>query len=91
MQEELRKISIEFAKLGGVNDLDEKAVADAVEDTRKLFDLDGDNIVTRDEFADQYMKISGFMSKEDFKSPVTEEQFLASMRYSCPLLFGPEQ
>ena len=87
-EEELQKIAIEFAKLGGMPDMDEDKTKAAVQDTRQLFDLDSDGQVTRKEFADQYMKISGFEDADSFSSPVTEDQFLASMEYSCPLLFG---
>merc|ERR1712086_1005863 len=59
-EEELQKIAIEFAKLGGMPDMDEDKTKAAVSDTRQLFDLDSDGQVTRKEFADQYMKISGF-------------------------------
>lgn len=90
-KEELEKISIEFAKLGGETVLTPSQIEEAVTETMKLFDENGDNVVTRDEFADRYMQISGFTDPEAFKSPVTQEQFMASMRFSLPLLFPAEE
>eukprot|EP00656_Telonema_subtile_P054536 TRINITY_DN8185_c0_g1_i1.p1 TRINITY_DN8185_c0_g1~~TRINITY_DN8185_c0_g1_i1.p1 ORF type:complete len:244 (+),score=74.15 TRINITY_DN8185_c0_g1_i1:88-819(+) len=90
-KEELQKISIEFAKLGGKKVEDPADILEAVEQTRNLFDIDGDQVVTRDEFADRYMEISGFTDPDTFHSPVTQEQFMASMRFSCPLLFADEE
>lgn len=76
--------------LGGETVLTPSQVEEAVTETMKLFDENGDGEVTKKEFADRYMEISGFTNKETFKSPVTQEQFMASMRFSLPLLFPPE-
>jgi len=88
LAQDLEKMAIEFAKIGGIPAPDAEAVEAAVRDTKKTFGLHIDDVMTREAFADRYMQISGFMNCEEFSTPVTEEMFMAYMTFNCPTLFA---
>ena len=53
LAQDLEKMAIEFAKIGGIPAPDAEAVEAAVRDTKKTFGLHIDDVMTREAFADR--------------------------------------
>ena len=53
LAQDLEKMAIEFAKIGGIPAPDAEAVEAAVRDTKKAFRLHCDDVMTREAFADR--------------------------------------
>eukprot|EP00658_Telonema_sp_P-2_P056640 TRINITY_DN450_c0_g1_i3.p1 TRINITY_DN450_c0_g1~~TRINITY_DN450_c0_g1_i3.p1 ORF type:complete len:203 (-),score=79.59 TRINITY_DN450_c0_g1_i3:185-793(-) len=85
--EELQKLAKAFAHIGGNAEPTQEDIEQGVPELLELFDSNGDHKIERDEFADAYMKISGFTTEENFSSPLSEREFFASVSAQFPLLF----
>ena len=88
-RDELLSLATVFAQLGGL-DLaskgeDEKKAA--LDETLALFDTNGDGSLTREEFADAFLKMSEITTETDFKGQ-TAESFEQALKDGVPSLFG---